>query len=386
MPILTQEEIVNLRTHVREAIIQANQDHALELLSEALPVGRAKHNQVVILKSRQSDIVLHTVNNTLSEERLDILRNNLNADILLFIDNLTTADFEPKPAHRPGLKPGHLLYQVPTNMILHKSYDCLVRIAEELNQVLEGLAGEENLVIEDIGLSEVMEVEILDPGGTDNPVFNIMLLSDGEQVVDAYSYTEWVFNVRPLQEGEHQLILKISVLLTINGKERAKNVILRRPISIVAEAAEEAPPAKMRRMIASENETKISMPVTEETEAERFEPPPNYEMFDKPLGSGAPPEVVMPAPVPSPAPVPRPNFKRKPKRRSFLSLAATFLLLVVAGVWLVQFDGSKKYIEQDPNVGEMNPDSSVYPMDTIKGLQVPKRLLPDSLELGEGGS
>jgi hypothetical protein len=376
MPILTLEEIANLQTNVREAIMEAKPDQALELLDNALPAGRAKHSQVVLLKSRQSDIVLHSVSNTLSEDQLDILRNNLTADILLFIDHLTTADFEPKPAQRPGLKPGHLLYQVPTVMKLQTTYDCLIRIAEELNQVLEGLAGEDDIVVEDIGLTEVMEVEILDPGGADNPVFDIMLLSDGEQVVDEYSYTEWVFNVRPLQVGEHQLILKVSVMLTVKGKERTKNVILRRPISIMAKVTEEAPPAKLRRMIASQDETRTSPPDEEVTESIQL--PPNYEILDKALGSAAPPELVKPPP----APAPRPNFNRKPKRRSFLSLAATLLLLVFAGIWIVQSDGLKNIIHEElPNRGNTDPDNPITPLDSLENIRKLKRLRTDTLKI-----
>jgi len=378
MPILTPEEIANLQTNVRKAIMEAAPDEALDLLVKVLPNARSKYDQVLLLKSRHAEIVQHDVNNTLSEEKLDLLRNNLTADILLFIEHLTTADFQPKPAQRPGLKPGHLLYQVPTVMKLQTTYDCLVRIAEELNQVLEGLDGEEDIVVEDIGLTEVMEVEILDPGGADNPAFDIMLLSDGEQVVDEYSYTEWVFNVRPLQEGEHQLILKISVLLTVKGKERTKNVILRRPISIMAKATEEAPPAKLRRMIPSEDQTLISLPGEEVTETEIFELPPNYEILDKVLGSGAPPELVKPPPAPAPSP----NFSRKSKRRSFVSLAATLLLLVFAGFWLVQSDGFNNIDQGNtPKTGTTDPKTPVFPKDSANNLRTRKRLLPDSLKI-----
>jgi hypothetical protein len=376
MPIHTHEQLIDLQSKIREAIMEAKPDQALELLGEALPASRAKHNQVVLLKSRQSDIVQHTVNNTLSEEHLEVMRNNLTADILLFIDHLATSDFEPELTQRPGLKPGHLLYQVPTMMVLQTTYDCLVRVAEELNQVLERIAGEEDVVIEDIGLSEVMEVEILDSGGTDDPAFDIMLLSDGEQVVDAYSYTEWVFNVRPLREGQHQLILKISVLLTIKGKERTKNVILRRSISVSAQATKDATPAKLQRVVALKVEqTSFSLP--EETAgAGSFEPP----LLPSKSISTTEPAGEAGLSTPSPAPIRVPEVRQKSKRGALISLAATLLLLVFAGTWLIKSGNWGDLSPKDtPTVGPSNPDIP-SPTVTTDSLRAPKSLLPDSLE------
>jgi hypothetical protein len=379
MPILTPEQIATLQTNIREAIMDANPDQALALLEDALPANRAKHNQVVLLKSRQSDIVQHTVNNTLSETQLEVMRNNLTSDILLFIDHLIVPDFLQQPAQRPGLKPGHLLYQVPAIMVLQNTYDCLVRVAEELSQVMEGIAEEEDIVVEDIGLSEVMEVEILDAGGTSNPAFDIMLLSDGEQVVDAYSYTEWVFNVRPIREGQHQLILKISVLLTIKGKERTKNVILRRPISVAAKVIKDAPPAQLRRVVALQDE-KTAVPLAEETvDTGQFEPPMPPLIMVKELGSKA--EAAVPKTTPTKPPTRRPEIRRKSKRSSFTSLAATLLFLVFAGIWLVTSDGMDGLFQKEaPDVGTTKPDPITLPPVTTDTLQAPKRLLPDSLK------
>jgi hypothetical protein len=371
MPNLTPEQLANLRTNVQEAIMAANPDLALERLKEALPEGRAKHDQALLLISRQSDIVLHTVNNTLSEEQLEVMRNNLTADILLFINHLTTADFGPKPAQRPSLKPGHLLYQVPAVMVLQTTYDCLVRVAEELSQVMEGIAKDEDVVIEDIGLSEVMEVEILDGGGSDDPAFDIMLLSDGEQLVDEYSYTEWVFNVRPLREGQHQLILKISVLLTINGKERTKNVILRRPISVSAKAPKNTLPATLQRVLPLK--TVAPSLVEEIVDNDRIIPP------SKPI-STAGADGGSTRPLPAPVPTRQPDIRRKSQRGSLASLTATLLFLVFAGLWLVKSDGFEKLLPGDkPDVGTEKSDTIKDSSIIIDSLKASKSLPSDTL-------
>lgn len=356
MSLISVQDIEVLQAKVRQAIMDADPNKALDALLAALPPGRAKHNQVLVLKSRQAEILRHTIGNTLSEDQLSILRNNLTADTLLFNDHLTLEDFAPAAAHRPELRPGHLLYRIPTSMVVAQTYDCLIRVAHELAQVMQGIASEEDVVVEEISLAEVMEVEILDPGSSSGPAFNITLLSDGEQFVDEYSYTEWVFNVRPLVAGSHQVILKISVLLTVNGKERTKNVVLRRPVTVVADAVEAAAPALMRRLVTTG-------PLEEVAEAAETPRPPKVAPSDL--------EVVQPyrenPPLPPPIPVPSapaPQRRKKPAGLRFLSIAATLLLLAVTAIWVMQ----PNYISVGGTEGDSEDNKNKLDEDSLRNL------------------
>lgn len=335
MPINTLEQLSELQEQIRLAVADADLETAFHLLEDALPTGRPKANQVTLLNGRANDILDFDINNTLSTDQLAILRNELRLDLLTFVDHLTLYDFSAEAStNRPELKPGHLLYQIPPRMAVRETHKCLVRIAHLLNQVLEGLPFDESISLEEIPVSEVMEVEILDPCPSGIRSFDILLLSDGEQVVDEFMATEWIFNVRPLREGQHELVLKISVLITVGDKERTKNIVLSRPITVAAEVAAEVEPPLIRVM---------EPPQIMAEEMVAFEPPIASSYSASPPPAPAPSGSSLPTPkkasaggdespivhAPSPSPVPERKSGRK-QYGAWMNMAGLALLLVVA--------------------------------------------------------
>ncbi|WP_273444423.1 hypothetical protein [Neolewinella agarilytica] len=347
MPIITPEQLSELQDQIRLAVADADLETAFHLLEGALPAGRPKANQVTLLNGRANDIIDFDINNTLSTDQLAILRNELRLDLLTFVDHLTLHDFSTEAStSRPELKPGHLLYQVPPKMAVRETHRCLVRIAHLLNQVLEGLPFDDSISLEEIPVSEVMEVEILDPCPSGNRAFDILLLSDGEQVVDEFMATEWVFNVRPLREGQHDLILKISVLITVGEKERTKNIVLSRPITVAAELAEEVEPPLIRVMDAPQIVAEEMMVLEPSVESSYSAPPP-------PIVAPAPSASPLPAPeiilandggsrvdhAPPPAPAPKRESGRK-QYGGWMSAAVLALVLVVATFLFLPSEGT----------------------------------------------
>lgn len=349
MPIKTQEDILALQDVVREAVAKADTDNALATLLAAIPASRPKHNQVLLLAGRKRDIYDYEITNRLPQDQLEILRNELRHDLLLFIDRLSLIDFSEEAPPRPELKPGHLLYKVPPKMALRESYDCIVRVAHQLSQVLDGLTLDESITLEEVTVAEVMEVEVIDPSPADDRSFDILLLSDGEQLVDAYSYTEWVFNVRALKEGTQKLVLKISVLLTVDGKERTKNIVLHREVEVLATAPKEDAP--LIRVAEAEVITEVlPPPVVEPMDVLPAESGGSLadDLSAKSVGGpAAPPQdrssgaeegvskIDSPAPkAPPPVPI-LPPEKKPASRRQMLSIATTVLLLVFCGWWVI---------------------------------------------------
>ncbi|MEM7575108.1 MAG: hypothetical protein AAF433_19540, partial [Bacteroidota bacterium] len=151
---------------------------------------------------------------------------------------------EPPPP--PTYKEGHLLYQIPSKMQLQQRYQCQVRIAQQLDQLLKNLKVTKDLKTEQIPVAEVMEVEIIDPNAGSNPSFDVLLVSDAEQHVDEYSYTEWLFLVRPLKTGAHDLFIKVSVIIKVDGRTLPKNVVLNRQIEVFTEVIVETEPPLLR--------------------------------------------------------------------------------------------------------------------------------------------
>lgn len=362
MPINTPEQLSELQEQIRLAVADADLEAAFHLLEEALPTGRPKANQVTLLNGRANDILDFDINNTLSTDQLAILRNELRLDLLIFVDHLTLHDFSTKASTtHPELKPGHLLYQVPPKMAVRETQKCLVRIAHLLNQVLEGLTFDESISLEEIPVSEVMEVEIIDPSPAGNRAFDILLLSDGEQVVDEFMATEWVFNVRPLREGQHELVLKISVLITVGDKERTKNIVLSRPITVSAELTEKVEPALIRvlepqgfleeeMIVEREPPPSPSPPPLSSAPAPAASSPPKPKPTSSKTRAGGSGGPIVPLPSPSPSPMPE---RRSPRKRysGWMNIAAAALVLLVATFLLLP----------SGNGGQTNPDSPAGP-------------------------
>jgi hypothetical protein len=315
MDALTLEK---LKQNVREVIVSSI-DEAVTQLLEALPANRPKHRQLVMLRGRHHSWIEYKTNNTLDLDKLLILENELRQDVLLFTDTLTLSDFMAAPAGRPELKPGHLLYQIPDKMKLRERHACRVRIAHRLNQLLENLDPTVHHEIEMVPVAEVMEVEIIDPSAENEPAFNILLVSDGEQFVDEYSFTEWVFYVRPLREGPQELLLKVSVLITVNDRERTKNLVFTRSIEVGAEA-EATPP--IRRVEAARSAPKNGGGNwTAHLDQQLGESPIQGRINTKGPGSGSNPPV---------APIETPRVPTKRGSAPWMKIAAAVVFLVVA--------------------------------------------------------
>ena len=358
MPIPTAEELEELRRTVRQRIIRSI-EAALDALLAALPAGRPKHNQLLLLLSRAEEIRGWRIGNTRAQEQISIAENDLREDVLLFTDHLSLRDFAEAPPVRPELRPGHLLYRVPPAMQLRRQHECLVRVAHALEQLKEGLERDERIEIESIPVAEVMQVEIIDPSPPDARAFDILLVSDGEQLVDEYSYTEWVFYARPLRSGTHNLVLKVSVLVTVNGKERTKNIVFRRQIDVRTEAVAAEP--ALRQVIA------VAAPASEVADATL--PPP---ISPRPPTRGGESKAEQPRvpyiPYAQPAPAPPQSRPARSSPRRWLSVAASILVIAVAGWWIVNTgDGVPTTpVILNPDESEMEgPAGAGYPIDSL---------------------
>ncbi|MEM8584293.1 MAG: hypothetical protein AAGF87_08495 [Bacteroidota bacterium] len=280
----------------------------LESLSELLPPDRAKSKQVSILAARAQRILSHEINNTLANAELEVMRNQLLNDLLIFIQYLVPEDFGEEAAKSVHYKDGHLMYQIPDRMQQGQRYECRVRIARQLDQLLKDLPSKEFIHTEEIPVAQVMEVEIIDPSGTDNPAFNLLLLSDGEQVVEELDYTEWLFLIRPLLAGEHLLYIRVSVLFEINGKERKKNVLVNRQIEVITEMPEPTPTQPAFTQVFAEQsvggatrQVEDKSRVPSPTEIGGGPGFPGFDQLNKEIREQA--ENSPPAPIPAPIPV-----------------------------------------------------------------------------------
>ncbi|MEO5682774.1 MAG: toll/interleukin-1 receptor domain-containing protein [Chitinophagaceae bacterium] len=136
------------------------------------------------------------------------------------------------PAALVPAEEGRILYDIPGTMTVKQQTKCIVRIGE--NETIVQAAGKFSpaAAIEAVQLSNIMRVDLIDIA--DLPKFSIKAISEAEQLFDKGSYTEWVFYVTPLEGGVFPLVLKVSIIKIIDGKERRKDLIFEKPVSIVA--------------------------------------------------------------------------------------------------------------------------------------------------------
>ena len=137
---------------------------------------------------------------------------------------------EPIAPDSPGK--GKVLYDIPDTMTVHVPHKCVVRVGKNEAIVLDDDNFSPSVQIETIPISKVMEVDMVDI--SDPPRFNIKKISSVEQLVDDDSYSEWIFMVTPLTGGVYPLLLKVSVIKIIDGKERRKELVFTRSINISA--------------------------------------------------------------------------------------------------------------------------------------------------------
>ena len=117
---------------------------------------------------------------------------------------------------------GRIVYNIPDSMTVGKTFEVFARISQSKDTVTitENLTGEVRTSV--IAVSEVMEVELIDPGPEGDKNFDLTKNNDGRQIVDeGETYTEWRWDVTPKKSGNKTLKIVVSV---IRGSEKKQTV------------------------------------------------------------------------------------------------------------------------------------------------------------------
>jgi uncharacterized protein (TIGR02145 family) len=145
----------------------------------------------------------------------------------------TTATADTAPPDKPSQpSKGSLLYSIPETMEVGQESRCEVRIAFDKAVLLEDFDTEKAHEIRDIRISNLMQVELMDPLAAADPALSLRTISSAEQFIDPDDYTQWIFYVKALREGVHPLVLKVTVIETMAGKERRREIVLEEQIEV----------------------------------------------------------------------------------------------------------------------------------------------------------
>ncbi len=209
---------------------------ALKFLEKTLSPNSPRFNDFIQIKSRFNSLQRELLLGGISNEDFNKTRNNISAALLLLADDLREDDLmaENKQTPAGGPKRGELLYHIPDLMETGREEKCTVRIAWVLDQLLRDWEKKEADVVKNIRISDVMSVELLNAeAGTP---FEIRSLSEKVQFIDQYDFTEWIFYVKPVMEGQFTLALRVSVIEMINDREYKKDIVLEEEVLVKTEA------------------------------------------------------------------------------------------------------------------------------------------------------
>jgi hypothetical protein len=152
--------------------------------------------------------------------------NDLKYKLKLQLDRLLESFHEEVPS-TPAR--GLLLYKIPPKMQLQILHRCLIRVSYEKETILRDLPdyADEFVLREQVRMADSMEVILVE-----NTAFEVMAINAEQQAVEKGDYTEWNFDVRPLQLGRFPLTFRVSMVLP-NG---LKQVVLTEAVEVVTEA------------------------------------------------------------------------------------------------------------------------------------------------------
>lgn len=355
----------HLKSALRKLIVDSIVDCFAEL-KKHLPEFSSKFSALLLLESRLNDANLQRIEGTLSDDDLQLRYNQIRADLLLFINALEVNDFALPVAGTPKAKSGSLLYKIPTRMQLQQETKCVVRLAYDKAVIIRNIELSDDVRIKPVRVSQVMQVELLDP--TEPRPFAIRPMSDEEQFLETDDYTEWVFYVEPLLEGTFPLVLKISVVEIVMGKERLRNLTYEESIQITAMPAGEAEPEF--------KPTGVTLDAPADSATRGLDAPAAAEAEEMVLPEVE--EMILPAP-PAPAPQVLPPIERKPqtdplpptpRRRSMLPMLATLasvLLVLTVAIFTVLTSNNKtvEYAPGDESLPGYQDSTYTPPLDSV---------------------
>lgn len=208
------QPIAALRQELNKLLADDDLPAGLKLCKELLPENSEKFKLILAMQAQLQQLNKDNIKGKITQEeyarRLAIIVDAF----IIFVSELETVDFDPPAVdldpNTPGSQTGQVLYRVPHSMALGKACICTIRVAIDEDAILEDIIIDKDTRLKErIDVSERMSAELVD---TEDQAFNILALNAKDQLVQPTGYTQWLFRVTPLLEGEHQLLVKVSIL------------------------------------------------------------------------------------------------------------------------------------------------------------------------------
>ncbi len=232
---LSMEDFVQ---SVRQLIMAGKTSETLRFMRDyCLYLDSTFLTNVILLECRFNGLVQDfTIRGIMERTDYDLGIRQINHAILYLLEPLNNNRQPFIKIERDKTK-GRLLHTIPPEMALHQSCRIIVRIAFTDEIVKAGLDPSVKYNVEDIRISDLMAVELIDLN--DEDTFTIQPITDEKQAVFTEDYTQWLFKVKPLRVGNFALTLKVSVVVVVNGEKVNHNIVLEKSVHILIEQKQE---------------------------------------------------------------------------------------------------------------------------------------------------
>lgn len=221
-------------TYIQQLVEKGKTEDALKyLLKKSKEFQPFLVNDLVMLSGQYANVKTEFLLNVLTREEFEKFNVRVNYAILEIA--LRFNDFT---INTPLKQSGKILYRIPSKMLVNSEIKCVIRIAYNETEILKDIIVDNETKIDNIRIAEIMNVELIDTN--EDKVFNIRTFTDEEQFIISEEYTQWIFLVKPVVQGTFPLILKVAVIESINGKERKRNIVFEKQISIVNQFADDS--------------------------------------------------------------------------------------------------------------------------------------------------
>lgn len=209
------QSLPDLRRDLRQLFVEGDLPTALTTLDELLPDPSEVKAAVTALRADFNQLNKDNFRGIIDPEEYAKRLAQINARFNDLLDALTEAHFEPAPSGSKNAagnaKTGSVLYRIPNKMTLQKPTMCTIRVAVDEEAILEDIVLDDNVRLRQrVEVSEYMSAEIKDVA--DGQAFQITALNTPRQKVRETGYTQWLFRIVPLMEGEHPLMVKVSLM------------------------------------------------------------------------------------------------------------------------------------------------------------------------------
>ena len=170
---------------------------------------------------KKHDLLNDTTSNSLTapivkpKKQLVLLDNNFSHNNQR--DSTVSIHFEKvvkkqKSSNNQNPELGVISYSIPDTMVLGNCYDIRIRIKQHSWKTINIQVGLKNPTTSSIKTSSKMEVSLIDPLPIQHKAFEIIKTNSDVQLIDSSDYTEWIYNVCAIRNGNFHMNLVVSII------------------------------------------------------------------------------------------------------------------------------------------------------------------------------